>query len=380
MAMHNADAPLAQILIVDDEASIMNALCETLRDHHYAATGFTSASQALAAMRQTKFDLLLADLMMPEMDGIALIRRALEIDHDIVPVIITGAGTVATAVEAMQAGALDYILKPFKLTVVLLVLTRALTVRRLRLENLELQQHVRQRTAQLEFFSVVSHELRTPLSAINGWVHLLRGGALSPEKTAHAFEVIERNVKLQMQITDNLLDVSRMITGKLQVVTRPTSMPAVIDAAVETVRPAANAKGIQLIVSLDRSVEQVAGDVDRLQQVAWNLLINAIKFTPTDGRVEIRLEQGADGSVELSVSDTGQGIRAEFLPHIFDHFRQQDASPTRRYGGLGLGLSIVGQLVELHGGTVTASSEGEGRGSAFVVRLPGIRQATAKRG
>jgi signal transduction histidine kinase len=375
MAMSNPGAPLAQVLIVDDEPSIMNALCETLRDHDYAATGFTSANEALGALARTKFDLVLADLKMPEMDGITLIRKAVELDPDLVPVIISGAGTIATAVEAMQAGALDYILKPFKLSVILPVLKRALTMRRLRLENLELRQHVRERTAQLEFFSVVSHELRTPLSAINGWVHLLRGGLLSPEKTVHAFEVIDRNVKLQMQITDNLLDVSRMITGKLKLVTHPTSMPDVIDAAVETVRHAANAKGIELVVSLDRSVDLVLGDVDRLQQVVWNLLINAIKFTPKNGQVEVHLKRRGEG-VELTVADTGQGIRAEFLPHIFDHFRQQDGSPTRRFGGLGLGLSIVGHLVELHGGTVNASSEGEGRGSSFVVRLPCFRGAT----
>jgi signal transduction histidine kinase len=375
MAMASPGAPLAQVLIVDDEASIMNALCETLRDHDYSTTGFTSANEALDALTRTKFDLLLADLMMPEMDGITLMRKALDLDPDLVPVIISGAGTIATAVAAMQAGALDYILKPFKLSVILPVLTRALTMRRLRLENVELKQHVRDRTAQLEFFSVVSHELRTPLSAINGWVHLLRGGLLSPEKTAHAFEVIDRNVKLQMQITDNLLDVSRMITGMLKLVTHPTSMPDVIDAAVETVRPAANAKGINLIVSLDRSVDMVLGDVDRLQQVVWNLLINAVKFTPKNGQVEVRLKRQGDG-IEMTVTDTGQGIRAEFLPHIFDHFRQQDGSPTRRFGGLGLGLSIVSQLVELHGGTVTALSEGEGKGSSFAVWLPCIRGAT----
>jgi signal transduction histidine kinase len=277
----------------------------------------------------------------------------------------------------MRAGALDYIVKPFKLSVVLPVLTRALTVRRLRLENLKLRQHVRERTAQLEFFSVVSHELRTPLSAINGWVHLLRGGMLSPEKTAHAFEVIDRNVKLQMQITDNLLDVSRMITGKLQLVTQPTAMPEVVEAAIETVGPAAKVKGIQMNVSLDRSATAVLGDIDRLQQLVWNLLINAIKFTPQDGRVEVRLAGGVNDGVELTVKDTGQGIRPEFLPHIFDHFRQQDGSPTRRHGGLGLGLSIVSQLVDLHGGTVAASSEGEGKGSTFIVWLPGIRGAGA---
>jgi len=250
-------------------------------------------------------------------------------------------------------------------------------VRQLRLDNLGLQQQVRERTAQLGFFSIVSHELRTPLNAINGWIHLLRNGVLSPEKTAYGLEVIERNVKSQMHITDNLLDVSHIITGRLQLVTSPTSMATVIRAAVETVRPAATAKNIQFNVFLGESVDPIAADADRLQQVVWNLLSNSIKFTPQDGRVEVHLVQTADGAVETTVSDTGQGIRAEFLPHIFDNFRQQDDSSTRRYGGLGLGLSIVRHLVELHGGVVSASSQGEGKGSSFLFRIPAIRSVAS---
>jgi len=304
------------------------------------------------------------------MDGITLLREALKIDSDLVGIIITGAGTIETAVEAMQVGAFDYIQKPLKLSVILPVLNRALTMRRLRMENLELQQRVRERTAQLEFFSVVSHELRTPLNAINGWSHLLQTAALTPDQMAHGWDVMQRSVKAQTQIIDDLLDVSRLITGKLKLRTRTVSVDAVIDAVVESVEPAAGAKNIELKLSIDRSADPVAADADRLRQVLWNLLFNAIKFTPADGRVDVRLEQTAGGTIEVTVSDTGQGIRAEFLPYVFDPFRQQDASSTRRHGGLGLGLSIVRHLVELHGGTVSVSSAGEGKGASFTVKLP----------
>jgi len=243
-------------------------------------------------------------------------------------------------------------------------------MRRLRMENLELQQRVRERTSQLEFFSVVSHELRTPLNAINGWIHLMQTAALTPEQMAHGWDVMQRSVKAQTQIIDDLLDVSRLITGKLKLRTRTVSVDAVIDAVVESVQPAAGAKNIELKLSIDRSADPVAADADRLRQVLWNLLFNAIKFTPADGRVDVILEQIAGGTIEVKVSDTGQGIRAEFLPYVFDPFRQQDASTTRRHGGLGLGLSIVRQLVELHGGTVSVSSEGEGKGASFTVKLP----------
>ena len=370
IAMSNAEPPLARILIVDDEAPLMQALCDILSEHGYDTTGFTSSTQALTAITSSKFDLLLSDLIMPGMDGIALLREALKIDSDLVGIIITGAGTIETAVEAMQVGAFDYIQKPLKLSVILPVLNRALTMRRLRMENLELQQRVRERTAQLEFFSVVSHELRTPLNAINGWSHLLQTAALTPDQMAHGWDVMQRSVKAQTQIIDDLLDVSRLITGKLKLRTRTVSVDAVIDAVVESVEPAAGAKNIELKLSIDRSADPVAADADRLRQVLWNLLFNAIKFTPADGRVDVRLEQTAGGTIEVTVSDTGQGIRAEFLPYVFDPFRQQDASSTRRHGGLGLGLSIVRQLVELHGGTVSVSSEGEGKGASFTVKLP----------
>ncbi|HEY0171600.1 MAG TPA: ATP-binding protein, partial [Pyrinomonadaceae bacterium] len=219
-----------------------------------------------------------------------------------------------------------------------------------------------------EFLATLSHELRTPLTAILGWARLLRGGKL-PEGTAGgALETIERNAKAQSQLIDELLDVSRIVTGKLRLDTRPVEFARVIEAAVESVRPAARAKKIRLEVELE-PLGPLLGDAGRLQQVAWNLLSNAVKFTPEGGRVGVLLRR-AGPHAEVRVEDTGQGIGANFLPHVFDRFRQADGSTTRQYGGLGLGLAIARHLVELHGGAISADREGEGRGSSFTVRLP----------
>ena len=220
-----------------------------------------------------------------------------------------------------------------------------------------------------EFLATVSHELRTPLNAILGWAQLLRGGNLEEGELERALETIERNARAQAQLIEDLLDISRIITGKLRLDVRPIELAGVIEAAVDSVRPAADAKGIRLHVVLDPRAGPVSGDANRLQQVVWNLLVNAIKFTPRDGRVGVNLAR-VNSHVEVIVSDTGEGIDAALLPHIFDRFRQADASTTRRHGGLGLGLSIVRHLVELHGGTVHAESGGEGRGSLFTVKLP----------
>jgi PAS domain S-box-containing protein len=220
-----------------------------------------------------------------------------------------------------------------------------------------------------EFLATISHELRTPLSAILGWTRMLRLGQLAPENSAKALDTIERNARAQAQLVDDLLDVSRIITGKLRMDVRPADPNAFIDAAVEAVRPAAEAKGVRLQKVVDTSAIAIPGDPVRLQQVVWNLLSNAIKFTPRGGRVQIRSER-VNSHLEIVVSDTGQGIAADFLPHVFDRFRQADQKTSRQHGGMGLGLAIVRHLVEMHGGTVRASSEGEGQGATFTVMLP----------
>jgi len=220
-----------------------------------------------------------------------------------------------------------------------------------------------------EFLATLSHELRTPLSSILGWVRLLRSGTLDPAGARRGLEVIERNTRTLAQLIEDLLDVSRIITGKLRLEVRPINLASVIVAAMEAVQTAADAKGIRLEASLDPSMSPITADPDRLQQVVWNLLTNAIKFTTTSGRVDVRLEP-ADSLARITVSDTGKGIRSELLPFVFDRFRQGETSVSRRHGGLGLGLAIVRHIIELHGGIVRAESPGDGRGATFTVELP----------
>ena len=220
-----------------------------------------------------------------------------------------------------------------------------------------------------EFLATVSHELRTPLTAIVGWTHILRTGQLDEHAADRALATIERNARSQTQIVEDLLDVSRIITGKLRLDVQPINPDSFIESAIEAVRPAAEAKGVRIQKVIDTGAGAIVGDPARLQQVVWNLLSNAIKFTPRGGRVQARLEC-VDSHALIVVSDTGKGIEPEFLPYVFERFRQADMSTTRIHGGLGLGLAIVRHLVELHGGTVLAESSGEGQGTTFTVSLP----------
>ncbi|XXF76418.1 PAS domain-containing protein [Myxococcaceae bacterium GXIMD 01537] len=220
-----------------------------------------------------------------------------------------------------------------------------------------------------EFLATVSHELRTPLTAMLGWMQLLRGGRLSPEKRARAMATVERNAWAQAQLVEDLLDVSRIVTGKLRLEVVPMQLADAVRSAMEVVRPAAEARGVSLHAELDPEASPFMGDPQRLQQVVWNLLSNAVKFTPSGGRVDVELRREGDATL-LRVRDTGQGIGKEFLPYVFERFRQAEGGTTRRHGGLGLGLSIVKHLVELHGGHVDVASDGESRGSLFTVWLP----------
>jgi len=219
-----------------------------------------------------------------------------------------------------------------------------------------------------EFLATVSHELRTPLTSILGWSWLLNVGNLDEKSSKRALETIARNARAQRHLIDDLLDISRIITGKLRLNVRPMELAPIIEAAVDSVRPAANSRNIHLRTTLDPS-SPVCCDPERIQQIMWNLLSNAIKFTPKGGRVEVQLAR-VHSHLEVTISDTGEGIAPESLLHVFERFRQSDSSSTRTHGGLGLGLSIVSQLVELHGGTVTAESPGEGLGTIFKIVLP----------
>jgi PAS domain S-box-containing protein len=220
-----------------------------------------------------------------------------------------------------------------------------------------------------EFLAVLSHELRTPLNAIVGYANLIRNGRYQPEEASRMLDIVLRNARTQQQLIDDMLDVSRIITGKMRLSLGPVEPKAVIQSSLDIARPAAEAKQIKFDVEFDPSAGVITGDANRLQQAVWNLLSNAVKFTPAGGKVTVRLTRDAS-CIEIAVSDTGKGIKPEYLPHVFNRFSQEDYSTTRRYGGIGLGLSIVRHVAELHGGSVRAASEGEGCGATFVIQLP----------
>ncbi|HYG65000.1 MAG TPA: response regulator, partial [Thermoanaerobaculia bacterium] len=414
------------ILIVDDsleDREVYRRLLLQDRDHEYRFQEAESGEEGLEAAAMEAPDCILLDYRLPDVDGLEFLER---VGGEAVPVIVlTGQGSEAVAVEAMKNGAQDYLLKgsvtreglqraihnavekvalrrevearTAELARANHDLTREIQERRraeeaLQVMNDELEVLVQQRTAELsrahsrekearrqaeeanrlkdEFLATLSHELRTPLNAILGWAQMLRSGKLDAATTGRAVETIERNAKAQAQLIADILDVSRIITGKLRLELGPVNLPRVIETVLDSVRPAAEAKEIRLSVVLDPLATPVLGDSDRLQQVIWNLLSNAIKFTPKGGLVGVVLRQVDDSGLEIEVRDSGIGIRPDFLAYVFDRFRQAESSITRSHGGLGLGLSIVRHLVELHGGTVHVDSEGEGKGAAFTVRLP----------
>ncbi|HZJ15159.1 MAG TPA: ATP-binding protein, partial [Chthoniobacteraceae bacterium] len=228
---------------------------------------------------------------------------------------------------------------------------------------------VRQNRLKDEFLTTLSHELRTPLQSIVGWVQILQAGDLDEGELAQGLEAIGRNAKVQQHIIEDLLDMSRILSGKVRLDVQKIELGTVLEAALETVRPAAQSKGVRIHAVVDPVATPVSGDPQRLQQVFWNLLSNAIKFTARGGRIEVLLQR-VNSHLEASIADTGIGIASEFLPHVFDRFRQADASTTRSHAGLGLGLAIVKQLVELHGGSVFAKSPGAGKGATFSVVIP----------
>ena len=291
------------------------------------------------------------------------VRRALQTSGYIIAPLIAGGRTVGSLMIGATSG------EPFETVdarpVEELAYRMAIAIENARAFNAALEAN----RLKDEFLAIVSHELRTPLNAMRGWMSLLRTSKLNEEQRAHALDVIERNIGAQTQLVEDLLDISRIVTGRMRLSVHPVDLEAVVNAAIDSVGPAATAKDIRLQSSIDLPGGRVHGDPDRLQQIVWNLLSNAIKFTPRGGRVDVIVRR-AGGHAELTVADNGQGITADFLPHVFDRFRQADSTPTRNFGGLGLGLAIVRHLAELHGGTVSVASEGEGRGATFTLRLP----------
>jgi signal transduction histidine kinase len=414
----NVSHPRARILIVDDLPEKLLVYRTLLEDLDAQIVEAHSGTEALKRVLEGEFAVLLLDVNMPDIDGLEtanLVRRHKNGRHTPIIFITSYADEMQTA-RGYELGAVDYILSPVIAPVlrtkvrVFVDLYEARVA--LALSNQELETRVTERTGELqksnerlqaeiaerlraeaereallarekvlraeaeelsrlkdEFLATMSHELRTPLNAIFGWITLLRTRRLDEATQERALETIERNARAQKRLIEDLLDVSRIVTGKVALELVTVDPRRVVEAALETMHPAAQAKGLKIVPLVDIGAGTVRGDFARLQQIVCNLLSNAIKFTDTGGQVEVCLAR-RNGEVEISISDSGQGIKPEFLPLVFDRFRQEDGSISRRHGGLGLGLAIVRHLVELHAGSVDAQSAGEGRGAKFIVRLP----------
>ena len=381
--------PTAQILVVDDIDANRLALSAVLEPLGQRLIHARSGEEALKATLHHEFAVILMDVQMPVMDGFATVQLLRQRERTrYTPVIfITAFGDISHAARGYGLGAFDFITKPFDSDVVR-ARVGALTTLWQRGAMLEKQSHAlraqavaaeRDRAAREaaetanrmkdEFLAVVSHELRTPLNAILGWAELLSAGTLPPERVQHGLETIARNARMQARLVEDLLDVSRIIAGKLAIERKPTDLLAIVRRAAETVAPQANAKRVVLELVIAPGDYELLGDAARLQQVAWNLLSNAVKFSPEGARVELTLARNGD-ELDLAVVDHGSGIDAAFLPFVFDRFRQAEQPGGRPSGGLGLGLTIAERIVELHGGAISAASEGAGRGATFRVRLP----------
>src|SRR5438552_11317860 len=366
------------ILLVDDDEVDRLAIRRALRASSIDASvqDAVSAADALDMLGSSSFDCVLLDYNLPSTDGLQVMQKMREKGIRTAVVALTGYGDEQTAVELMKAGAADYLstktLYPDRLVQRLRYATDRQRQERERDELLVREQEARQEAeranlAKDQFLAVVSHELRTPLNAILGWTRILLANPGS-EMTPRGLEVIDRNARVQVQLIEDLLDVSRIISGKLRLELRSIEPVKVCQSAVESVRPMADEKDIRIEEDLDLNAGPIIGDADRLQQVIWNLLTNAIKFTSEGGTVQVKLRR-TESEIEIMVSDTGCGIAPEFLPHVFERFSQADQR-SKRDSGLGLGLTIVRSVTELHGGVAFAESDGKGCGARFYVRLP----------
>jgi len=363
----------ARIIIVDDETAQMRALCNTLQDHHYATTGFSAPREALAAIRQRgKFDLILADLMMPDMDGISLLKAALEADPDMVGIVMTGQGTIDTAVKAMKAGAVDYILKPFKLSAILPVLSRALAIRRLRAENAELTRRVREHAAELEvankeleaFSYSVSHDLRAPLRAVDGFTGMVlaRFGNQIPPDAKRLLQQVDSSAKRMAQLIEDLLRFSKL--SRQPILKSRVNISEMVNTIVQELRNEAGEREIETRIA---ELPEVYGDASLLRQVFVNLLSNAFKFTR--GKKAL-IEVGCDtsgGDNVFFVRDNGAGFDMAYAQKLFAVFQRLHTED--QFEGTGVGLSIVQRIVQRHSGRISAEAE-VGKGATFFVTLP----------
>ena len=384
----------ARLLVVDDEESLRITTAAIFENEGYLVDTASSGDEAIALLNDADYDLVLTDLHMEGGDGLSVLNQIRQQRPLTISVVLTGFASVESAIAALQEGAYDYLVKPCDIESMKHTIRRGVEHRRLMLAeqkarmdlqqlNLDLEQRIEERTGELKrlngelaeanrakdvFLATLSHELRTPLTPVVGWIKLLRSGTLDEKSVAQALDAIERNAWLQSRLIDDLLDTSRIATGKLHFEPKPTDLNVIVKAAVDTVRSSAAARNIDLSLSLWPSSLVVMGEPVRLQQIAWNLVSNAIKFTDPGGKVRVTTGLN-DSQAYLEVVDTGVGIESEFLPHVFDRFRQADGSTSRRHGGLGLGLAIADALAKMHGGKLEAESDGTGQGSRFTFRI-----------
>src|SRR5688572_18996985 len=384
----------ARLLVVDDEENLRITTGAILEKEGYTVDTAASGDEAIALLAKTEYDLVLTDLHMEHGEGLSVLNEIRRNCPLTISVVLTGFASVESAIAALQEGAYDYLVKPCDIDSMKHTIRRGVEHRRLMLAeqkaradlqqlNRDLEKRIEERTAELTrlnaelaeanrakdvFLATLSHELRTPLTPVVGWIKLLRSGTLDEKSVSQALDAIERNAWLQSRLIDDLLDTSRIATGKLHFEPKPTDLNVIVRAAVDTVRATAAARNLDLSMNLSPLSLVVMGEPVRLQQIAWNLVSNAIKFTDPGGKVTVTT--GADGThAFLEVVDTGVGIEPEFLPHVFDRFRQADGSTSRRHGGLGLGLAIADALAKMHGGWLNARSEGVGCGSTFTLTL-----------
>jgi signal transduction histidine kinase len=369
------------VLLVEDnpgDAALVREMLHDMDSAAFVVSVATRLESGLELLETKDFDIILLDLNLPDSHGLATLARAQSLKPEHPIILLTGIEDENLAEEAVKSGAQDYLVKgqiePKGLD---RSIRYGIERKRIAAENVRLYRQADEANrAKDEFLATLSHELRTPLNAILGWVVMLQHHKLEDREKVRAFASIERNARLQAHLIAELLDVSRIVSGKFYINLKPIDLIPVLQASVDSVRVTAQAKRVSLVLELHQGPAMVSGDPDRLQQVLWNLLSNSVKFTGNGGKVRVELLRGPEETWEIRVTDNGIGIAPEFLPHVFERFRQADSSTTRAHGGLGLGLAIVRHLVELHGGTVFAESEGEGKGAIFTLRLPVLSSGT----
>ncbi len=375
---------IIRILLIDDRRQRPYDVFQELRRDfpNIEIEEITEQEALLQALSIDNFDLVVIDDQLPWSNALSVLRTIKDIYPERPAIMLITSDNEEIVAEALKAGLDDYVIKSpayYLRTRVTVrnVLERAFAHERIKQVEQAVQDEAeRANRIKDEFLAVLSHELRTPINAILGWVQLLKRNKFDEAQTAQALEIIERNAKLQAQLVEDLLDLSRITQGKISLNVSSVNLVTIISAALESVRLAAEAKSIQLQTEFEPNVAQIAGDVVRLQQIVWNLLSNAIKFTRPGGQVKVQLVQ-VNSHAQIKVIDTGEGISSDFLPHVFDSFRQADSGVLRKYAGLEVGLALVRHLVELHGGTVNAESPGERQGATFTVELP-VYQASKK--